>query len=416
MSQLLWVLGISLSLSFLCSILEAVFLSITPSWVGILQERGEKAGDWLAGMLNRIEEPIGAVLTLNTIAHTVGAVMGGAIALELFGDRWIALFSAVLTLVILVFSEIIPKTLGAIYWQALSIPTAYVLVFLVLILKPILTPLSWFNRLIQPRNRKMATVSRAELEVLAEIGRREGILAEQEWSVVTKVMRLSTVQVGDVMTPRTDIVAVPLETTVQDAINLMLDRGHLRLPVYEGNLDHIVGILSARDLWGAARKGIEEIRPAVRPISFAPVGKQVDQLIAELRLRRVQMVIVLDEFGGTAGLATLEDLIEEIIGEIQDEHEAVEPDEFQRLEDGGILVRGSVLVRDFNEFFSLKLPEDEADTIAGFVFGRVGRVGKVGDEVEVEGGKLRITRMRARRIEMLRFAHPTAPPPPPTRP
>ena len=160
MSQLLWVLRISLSLSFLCSILEAVFLSITHSWVGVLKERGERAGDWLGSMLDRIEEPIGAILTLNTIAHTVGAVMGGAIALELFGDRWIALFSAVLTFVILVFSEIIPKTLGATYWQSLSVPTAYILVFLTVILKPILAPLSWLNRLIQPRERKRATVSR----------------------------------------------------------------------------------------------------------------------------------------------------------------------------------------------------------------------------------------------------------------
>jgi len=415
MSQLLWVLGISLSLSFLCSILEAVFLSITHSWVGVLKERGERAGDWLGSMLDRIEEPIGAILTLNTIAHTVGAVMGGAIALELFGDRWIALFSAVLTFVILVFSEIIPKTLGATYWQSLSVPTAYILVFLTVILKPILAPLSWLNRLIQPREGKRATVSRAELKVMAEIGRREGVLAEHEWSVVSNVMRLSTVEVGEVMTPRTDIIAVPLETTVEEAMNLMLDRGHLRLPVYEGDLDHVVGILSARDLWGAARDGVVEIRPAVRPISFAPEGKRVEQLIPEMRERQVQMVIVLDEFGGTAGLVTLEDLIEEIIGEIQDEHEAAEPKEFERLENGEILVRGNVLVREFNEFVSLDLPEEEADTMGGFVFGRVGRIGKVGDEVVVTGGTLRITRMRARRIEMLCFARPTAPAPPPTR-
>ncbi len=403
MSQLLWVLGISLSVSFLCSILEAVFLSITHSWVGILKSRGERAGFWLEGLLNKIDEPIAAILTLNTVAHTVGAAMGGAMALEVFGNEWIALFSVGLTLIILIFSEILPKTLGATYWKALSIPTAYVLVFLVLVFKPVLAPLSWFNRLIQPRGKKEATVSRAEIRVLAEIGRREGILREDEWSVVTNVMGLGKVEVREVMTPRTDMVAVSLDTSVRDAMDLMLDRGHLRLPVYDRDLDHIVGVLGARDLWGAHRQGETEIRHAVRPIPFAPEGKSVRDLIGEMRNQRIHMVMVVDEFGGTAGLVTLEDLIEEIIGEIQDEHEAVEPEEFRKLENGEIQIRGDVLVREVNDFLDLGLPEDEADTVGGFVFGRMGRVGRVGDEVEVKGGTLRITRMKGRRIDLVLF-------------
>lgn len=403
MSRLLWVLGIALSLSFLCSILEAVFLSITHSYVGVLQERGERAGDWLNRMQERIEEPIAAILTLNTIAHTVGAAMGGAIALDVFGNRWLALFSAVLTLVILVFSEIIPKTLGATYWQALSVPTAYVLSFLVVLLKPLLVPLSWFTRLIQPRGRKRVTVSRAELEVLAEIGRREGTLGEEEWNVVSNVMSLAKLEVGDVMTPRTDMVAVPLEASVRDAMNLMVDCGHLRLPVFEGNLDHLVGVLLARDLWRADREGEDEVRSVVRPIPFAPEGRPVEQQLSEMRAQRTKMVIVLDEFGGTAGLATLEDLIEEIIGEIQDEHERDEPDDFHETDNGEVVVRGRALVRDLNAHLSMDLPEGEADTVGGFVFGRLGRVGQVGDEVTVDEGTLRITQMQGRRIELLRF-------------
>jgi len=403
MTQLLWVLGVSLSVSFLCSILEAVFLSVTHSWVGVLQERGERAGFWLQKLLDKIDEPIAAILTLNTVAHTVGAAMGGAIALEVFGDRWIALFSVGLTLAILIFSEIIPKTVGATYWQALSIPTAYVLTFLVVVFKPILAPLSWFNRLIQPRGKKKASVSRAEIQVLAEIGRREGVLREDEWSVVSNVMGLGNVEIGEVMTPRTDIVAVALKATVTEAMNLMLDRGHLRLPVYDGDMDHIVGVLGARDLWGAHRVGETDIRHAVRPIPFAPEGKPVRDLIGEMRDQRIHMTIVVDEFGGTAGLVTLEDLIEEIVGEIQDEHETMEPEEFRKLDHGEIQIRGDVLVREINDFLEMGLPEEEADTVGGFVFGRLGRIGRVGDEVEVDGGTLRITRMKGRRINLVVF-------------
>ncbi len=406
MTELLWVLGISLSVSFLCSVLEAVFLSVTHSWVGVLEERGSRAGVWLGRMLHKIDEPIAAILTLNTIAHTVGAAMGGAIALEVFGDRWIALFSAALTFVILVFSEIIPKTLGATYWQTLSVPTAYVLKFMVVVLKPILIPLSWFNRLIQPRGSKKLSVSRAEIEVLAEIGRREGILGEHEWSVVSNVLSLGGVEVGEVMTPRTDMVAIPAGATIREAMDLMLDEGHLRVPVYEGDLDHVVGVLAARDLWRAARAGDSLITPAVRPISFAPESKPVEGLITEMREQRVKMAIVVDEFGGTAGLVTLEDLIEEIIGDIRDEHEPDEPTDFLEMEDGEVQVRGDALVREMNEFLSLELPEDEADTVGGFVFGRLGRVAHTGDEVSVEEGVFRVTRVRGRRIVLVTFSPP----------
>ena len=402
MSDLVWVLGISLSISFLCSVLEAVFLSVTHSWVGVLQERDARAGIWLSRMLRHIDEPIAAILTLNTVAHTVGAALGGAIALEVFGDRWIALFSAALTFAILVFSEIIPKTLGATYWQALSVPSAYVLVFLVVVLKPILLPLSWINRLFQPRGGKQLSVSRAEIEVLAEIGRREGILGEHEWSVVSNVMALSKVEVGEVMTPRTDIVAVPREASVKEAMDVMLDEGHLRLPVYDGDLDHIVGVIAARDLWRAARSGETGLTSAVRAIPFAPAGKPVESLIAEMREQRIKMVIVVDEFGGTAGLATLEDLLEEIVGDIRDEHEE-EPDEFQKLPGGEVLIRGDALVRELNEFLPLGLPEGEADRVAGFVFGRLGRVARAGDEVSVEGGVLRITHVQGRRVEWVLY-------------
>jgi len=403
MGKLLWVLGLSLSVSFLCSILEAVFLSITHSWVGVLQDRREGAGLRLKRLLEKIDEPIAAILTLNTIAHTVGAAMGGAIALEVFGDEWIALFSIGLTLAILLLSEIIPKTLGATYWKALSIPTAYVLSIMVVSFKPVLVPLSWFNRLIQPRGAKEASVSRAEIQVLAEMARREGVLREDEWSVVSNVMELGRVEVREVMTPRTDIVAVPVNASVKDTMDLILESGHMRLPVYDGSLDKIVGLLRARDLWAAHRDGIEHIREVIGPVTFVPEGKAVRDLINELRDQQIHLAMIVDEFGGTAGLVTLEDLIEEIVGEIRDEHEALEPEEFRKLEGGAAQVRGDVLIREVNDVLGLRIPDEEADTVGGFVFGRLGRVGRVGDEVEVEGGLLRVTRVTGRRIERVIF-------------
>lgn len=401
MSNLIWVLALTLGTSFLCSILEATLLSINLSFAETLKEQGDRAGRILWKFQRRIDEPIAAILTLNTVAHTAGAAMGGALALEVFGSRWMAAFSAALTLAILLFSEIVPKTLGATFWTVLARPSAYVLQALVWILKPVLIPLQAFVRLITPIGERRSQVTRAELEVLARIGRREGTLDEAEWKVMSNVINLDQVSVGEVMTPRTDMVAIPLDASVEEAKALMLDRGHLRIPVYEENIDQVNGILLARDLWDADRRGETRIAELIRPAVFAPISKAVEELIPELRSQRMKMAIIVDEFGGTAGLATLEDLIEEIVGEIQDEHEGDEPEDFRRVDEGEVRIWGGVSVREVNERLGLELPEDQHDTVGGHVFGELNRIGRVGDTVEVDGGTLRIAKMRGRRIEYL---------------
>lgn len=186
MTTLLLVISVALAVSFLCSILEAVLLSISHSYVALLEDRGDRAGVLLGGLRRNIEEPIAAILTLNTISHTVGAAVSGAIALQVLGSQWMALFSALLTLAILLLSEILPKTIGATFWQKLAPATAHTLRWMILVMKPVLIPLAWFNRLVAPRGEKGVTVSRAELEVLAEIGRREGTIDEAEWQVVSR--------------------------------------------------------------------------------------------------------------------------------------------------------------------------------------------------------------------------------------
>jgi CBS domain containing-hemolysin-like protein len=185
----------------------------------------------------------------------------------------------------------------------------------------------------------------------------------------------------------------------------MLDRGHLRLPVYQETLDHVVGLVLARDLWQALQDGLTEVRQILRPVPFAPSSKRVEDLIPEMRQERTKMAIVVDEFGGTAGLVTLEDLIEEIIGEIQDEHEN-EPLDFLELSGGRVRAWGGVPLREAIEELGFTLGTDEEegyDTLGGFVFGRLNRIPVVGDQVELENGTLRVVRMRGRRVEYLVF-------------
>ena len=405
MTTLFWILGATLATSFLCSILEAVFLSVTPAYVVLLRERGEWAGEWLEAAQKKLDEPIAAILTLNTIAHTMGAALGGAIAGSIFGSAAMAVFTAALTFAVLILSEIVPKTLGATFWKELAVPSAHILRVMIWVMKPVLIPLGWLSGLITPRVGR-PKVSRAEIEVFAGIGHREGALDQDEWQVVQNVIRLDEVSLAEVMTPRTDMVAVSVTATVGDATSIMLDEGHLRLPVFDESLDRIIGILLGRDLWRAARDGTRTIEEIMRPATFALESKPVEDLIPEMRRQRNKMAIVVDEFGGTAGLVTLEDLIEEIIGEIQDEHEGDEPEAFEDLPGGRVRIWGGVSLREAGDRLSFTPTPDEEegfDTLAGFVFGRLNRIPVVGDQVDTESGSLRVAEMTGRRIDYLVF-------------
>lgn len=407
MVSLIAVISLSLAVSFVCSILEAVLLSVSHAYVGLLVDRKDPAGPLLRRLRQRIDEPIAAILTLNTIAHTVGAAVSGAIALQVFGSRWMAAFSAVLTLLILVLSEILPKTIGARYWQQLAPLAARVLQAMIVGMKPILAPLSVLNRAIGASGHGGASVSRAELAILAELGRREGQIAEAEWQVVSNVLRLRDTSVGEVMTPRTAIVAIPRTATPHEAQAVMLDTGFLRLPVYGDSIDEIVGVLVARDLWRALRAaasvdtaaGVATPRVDVimREPLYVPESRRIESLIPEMRERRIKMAIVLDEFGGTAGLVTFEDLVEEIVGEIRDEHEHGS-EAYERLGPHEVLVNGDASLSDLADHLRLPLPVDEYDSVGGFVFGQLGRLPRPGDEVPFAGGVARVRSMDKRRV------------------
>jgi putative hemolysin len=409
MSVLLPIIVGALLVSALCSLLESVLLSLSNARIAELEEQERRSGPLLAAMRNDPGEPVAAILVLNTVAQTAGAIVAGALAYQQWGAQWITLFTVLLTLAVLVLAEILPRAVGGRYAADLAEPAAHVLHGLTRVMRPVILPLGWLRRLVVPAGESPQRGSRAELEALAEIGWREGALDEEEWEVVTNMMNLDQLVVADVMTPRTSVVAIPVEASVEDAKDLVLAEGHLRIPVYEGNLDRMVGVLLARDLWRADREGITEIRPLLRRPTFVPQTKPVEDLIGEMRRGRIRLAVVIDEYGGTAGLVTLEDLIEEIIGEIPDEHDQ-EPLPFEEEMEGEVRIRGDVPLWEVNERFDLELPEEVFDTIGGYVFGQLGRIAEVGDQVEAAGGRFRVVAMAGRRVDRVAFIRDGTPP------
>ena len=326
MTLLVLYVALALGVSFLCSVLEAVLLSLTPAYVSLLRERRPQVGRMLQAFKTDVDRPLAAILSLNTIAHTVGAMGAGAQAMRVFGEAWVGVISAVLTVLILVLSEIIPKTLGATYWRALAAPVAYTLQALVRLMAPLVWLSQRITRLIA-RNAPPDTVSREEMAALADSGHRGGVLAPREAHILKSLMLGGALRARDVMTPRV-VVAMAEETEKIGAVDL--DAGmwrFTRVPVHGGDRDHLTGYVRKVDVLSARLRGEHDrdLASLRRHLLAVPDSGSLLDLLEQFLSSRNVIGQVIDEHGGFAGLVTMEDVVESLMGlEIVDETDSVE--------------------------------------------------------------------------------------------
>jgi putative hemolysin len=243
-----------------------------------------------------------------------------------------------------------------------------------------------------------------ELRSLMVSEDEDGLLEQEERKMITSIFRLGNTLAREIMIPRIDVNALEVEVPLEKAVDSLLDTGHSRMPVYEESIDNILGLLYAKDLLPVWRKGgqINSLRELLRPAYFVPEAKMVDELLAEMQARRVHMAIIVDEYGGVAGLVTLEDIVEEIVGEIQDEYDQAEESPFLELETGEYIFQGRVDLDDFNEIMGSYLPPEEADTIGGYIYNRVGRVPSNGESLQIDNLRLVVEQVSGRRIRKVR--------------
>ncbi|NJL93116.1 MAG: DUF21 domain-containing protein [Anaerolineae bacterium] len=324
---LLLYITVALGISFLCSMLEAILLSSSLSYVQVMAENGRRAGRMMRRFKENLEQPISAILTLNTIAHTVGAAGAGAQAAALFGSQWLGLISAVLTLMILVFSEIIPKTIGATYWRQFIPFAAYAIQVLVILLFPAVKGFEMLNRLLTARaGEKEPTVTRSELEVLAQISTGEGALEEKEHLILRNLLHLGNVQVYDVMTPRTVVFALPEDMTIGEVLRVHPLLTYSRIPIYKEGIDEISGFVLRHQILAAAAEDRDSLKLSQLTllIHTIPETLTVARALQEFIARQEHIFLILDEYGGTSGIITLEDAVESLLGvEITDESDVV---------------------------------------------------------------------------------------------
>jgi CBS domain containing-hemolysin-like protein len=312
---------------------------------------------------------------------------------------------ASITFLHIVLGELAPKSIALLFPEITSLWTAAPLIGFSKLFTPFIKLLNGaanlLLRLVGLRApTEMERVHRPEeIEMLALQSYQHGSLKEEPLDMIRGVFDLSERSVADVMTPRTRMTAIPMSTSLEEAVDVIVRSGYARVPIYELSPDHMRGFVLARDVWRAYRDDGQRLSDLLRPLLFVPTTKDLESLLIAMRDQRHHIAIAVDEFGGTAGLVTIEDLLEQIVGEIHDEHETDE--ETIRDLNGEIHVAGGVSLFELNDRFALDLPSSEFATIAGYAMDRLGRVAEVGDVVEFDGGKMRVVEMSGRRIDQL---------------
>jgi putative hemolysin len=408
------------------TLLEGFFVSAEIAIISIRRSRLDQLsedGNRRARRVRRLKDDPGRFLAVVQLGLTVLGFFASAYAavnlsveLAAFmrptiggGADGIALLivTVLLALFTIVFGELVPKSIGLAYAERLSMLVAGP----VELIARLLGPLVWFltrltsgiTRLLGVSMSSDAQMTAEELKLIVERGGEQGILEAEEEQMINAVIELGDRRLHEVMVPRIAIVALPVSATLDEAIDLIVEEGHSRVPVYEESIDGVLGIIYAKDLLPVLKVG-SNARPTVRSLLraplFVPESMSIDDLLHEFQRRKVHIAIVLDEYGGTAGLLTIEDLLEEIVGEIQDEYDVEEP-MIVRLSPDEARIDGRVDVDELTEIFDIPIAledADEYDTVGGLIFHRLGKVPRPGDEVRLNGLKLTVETTDGRRV------------------
>ncbi len=396
----------ALVISFLCSIFESVLLSVSRGQVEALAKRGSAAGKILRRWKRSdIEVPIAAILILNTMAHTIGSTVAGSSYEDVFGHGTLAWFSIIFTAAVLLLTEIIPKTLGVAFAERLAAPVTLAVRAMVIVLWPVLKVTSFISRRLTGEQKRPVT-SIEEIRLLAAIGSREGDVGPRFAAFIDGIASLAELTVYDVMVPRVNIAYLSGEDSWDENLEVIRNSGHSRFPFTKtGDLDDVQGIVLAKELLFLDHDSPEGFVPdwdeLTSPLLVVPETKPLDQVLRLFQAERKHLAIVVDEYGGTQGVVTLEDVLEEIVGEIEDETDRVER-QIVKLADGSIRCRAFAETRKLFRVLGIdEAPDSEAVTVGGFVAEILGHVPKQGDVAEWKNLRFEVTKASRRRADQV---------------
>jgi putative hemolysin len=388
---------------------EASLISVSKIRIRSLAERGNKAAQAARSLWEHHDKLFATILLTENTFIIFASSVGTTLALVLFGEQGLLVASLVMTVLIVLFGEITPKTFAARNSERMSLLVARPITVIVKVLTPVIYVFTLIaNALISvvSRGREFQSpfVTPEEIRMLATIGEEQGTVLEMEREMVHKVFEFGQRQVREVMIPRPDIVGIAIDASLESLLSTFANSSHSRFPVYSGDLDNVVGFVSIKDILLAMANGSTggevALRELVRPTIFVPETKQVGQLFHEMRTQHMQIAVVIDEYGGTAGLATLEELVEEIVGRLTDEW-VTEP-LLVEVDEHTVRVDGLMRIDEVNREIGTRLPEaDDYDTLAGFVLYQLRRVPQEGEKLSYGDVELTVEEMKGPKIEKL---------------
>ena len=319
--------------------------------------------------------------------------------------------TGIITLLILLFGEITPKSIAIQNADRIALWVAPPIKFLSFLLYPLIELLIYFSqffvRILGGKNQERSPfLTVDELKTMVTVGKEEGVLEAQEEHMIHSIMEFGDKKVTEVMTPRTEMICLKSTESIQEAIQVIAKEGHSRIPLYEGNIDNIIGVVYAKDLLKVKEERDLTLKECMRTALFIPEGKRIDELLFQMQSAKTHIAIIVDEYGGTVGLVTFEDIIEEIVGEIQDEYDVDSQEEGQAIKYEGtdtVILPAKMGVDEVNELLHMDLPKEEYDTIGGFVFGLFGRLPARGETITHLNLHIQIEEVRRRQIKKIRI-------------
>ncbi|HMG26306.1 MAG TPA: hemolysin family protein [Acidimicrobiia bacterium] len=407
MSGANWLLVAAIITLFLVSgvlaLSETAFTRMSRVRALALEEEGRSGATRLARMLERPERTLNSLLLVILVCQLVSANLTGVLLEQNFGTIGFVLGIVVEIAVFFVFFEVVPKTFAIQHTDRAALLVAPILSFLTNFapLRVVSRALIGLANVVLPGRglKEGPFVSEEEIRQMADVAAEEEAIERDERKLIHSIFEFGDMVVREAMTPRTDMVAIDADASIEDGISNAIEAGFSRLPAYEESTDNIIGLLFLKDLVALARasKREEPVRTALREAVFVPEQKRVAELLREMQTKQFHMAIVIDEYGGTSGVVTLEDLLEEIVGDITDEYDIEEPT-VEHLSDGTLRVPGGTSIDDVSDELGVELPDTEWDTVGGLVFNLLGHVPEEGECVRFQGLEFRTERVKGRRI------------------
>ncbi|MDD5701742.1 MAG: hemolysin family protein [Dehalococcoidales bacterium] len=402
----LFILFVILSSFFAAS--EIAFMSLQRFKLEGMLQKNVRGARLVARLKARPEQFLSTVLLGNNLVNTAAAAIGTALAVRMIQNDESAVLVAtiIVTVVLLIFGDAIPKTSAAHHAEKIALVVAPSIRVISVILTPFVLVLSWitsgFGKLLGARPVGGSLVSEEEIRAMITAGKEEGTFEKAEVEMLHKVFEFGDRPAREVMVPRTEVTWIEKGTTIGGFFKIYVDHPYTRYPVYEDKRDNVVGIISSKDLLMSLAKGAcdteRTIDDIIRPAYFAPENKRINDLLTEMRAKSYHMCVVIDEYGGTSGIITLTQLVEEIVGDVKDEMSAIEKD-YEIINDTTFQVGGSMRIEDINEEMHLAIPEGDYETVAGFILNLLGHIPKTGEQIRYRDLKLVVTRMEGLKIE-----------------